>query len=242
DSLQFASIKDINLIFDVLCDLYSGEEEWINGLRFHCIGRFKICPEKNFIEAFMYYNKALDIFNNDSTYCSINIGQIHYDIALCYLKNTMKDSSKYLKSIHLAIESYMKAIEETVAEIELIDIYGNLSNLYRDIGEYILSIQYKEKQVQFIFKYYSSLDDEKCAVCLDSLAFLYEKIENYNDALFNEEKALKILLESIVDRSSWWIIRICKNLIRIYNEQKHDSYSASKYELIKHEYELKDNK
>ncbi|CAF1372597.1 unnamed protein product [Adineta ricciae] len=154
----------------------------------------------------------------------------------------MKDSSKYLKSIHLAIESYMKAIEETVAEIELIDIYGNLSNLYRDIGEYILSIQYKEKQVQFIFKYYSSLDDEKCAVCLDSLAFLYEKIENYNDALFNEEKALKILLESIVDRSSWWIIRICKNLIRIYNEQKHDSYSASKYELIKHEYELKDNK
>ncbi|CAF1036125.1 unnamed protein product [Didymodactylos carnosus] len=241
DSLQFASIADINLIFDIFCDLYPQEEKWINALRFHCIGRYQSWPENNIIAALSYYSKALQTWNNESNYCSINIGQIHHDIARCYSKDVIRNSSMSSKSFNLAIESYIKAIGETTTEIEQIDIYEKLSQLYMNIGDNLNVIQYKELQVQYTLKYYSSIDDEKCAISLNSLAFLYEKIKRYDNALTNYEKALKILLESIVSHSSWWIITICNNLIKIYNEQKDDYNSTLKYELIKNEYVLKDN-
>ncbi|CAF1402628.1 unnamed protein product [Rotaria sp. Silwood1] len=241
DSLQFASIEDINLIFDIFCDLYTQEEKWINALRFHCIGRYQSWPENNITAALSYYNKALQTWNNESNYCSINIGQIRHDIARCYSKDAIINPSMSSKYFNLAIESYIKAIEETTTEIEQIDIYEKLSELYMNISDNLKAIQYKELQVQFTLKYYSSIDDEKCAISLNSLAFLYEKIKRYDNALTNYEKAIKILLESIVSHSSWWIIPICNNLIKIYNEQKDDYNSALKYELIKNEYVLKDN-
>ncbi|CAF4196718.1 unnamed protein product, partial [Rotaria sordida] len=226
DSLQFASIEDINLIFDIFCDLYPQEEKWINALRFHCIGRYQFWPEENTTAALSYYNKALQIWNNESNYCSINIGQIHHDNAFCYSQDAIRNSSMSLKWFKLAIESYIKAIEETTTEIEQIDIYEKLSELYMNIDDNLKSIQYKELQVQLTLKYYSSIDDEKCAISLNSLAFLYEKIKRYDNALTNYEKALKILLESIANHSSWWIITICNNLIKVYKEQRNDYNSA----------------
>ncbi|CAF1536898.1 unnamed protein product, partial [Adineta ricciae] len=178
DSLQFASIENINLIFDNFCDLHSQEEKWINALRFHCIGRYQFWPANNLTEALSYYHKALQIWNNDSSYCSINIGQIYYDIALCYIQDAIRNST----------------LEEAPAELEQIDIYERLSELYMNTDENVKSIQYKERQVQFTLKYYSSIDEEKCAISLNSLGFLYKKIAEYDNALINYEKALTILL------------------------------------------------
>ncbi|CAF1059361.1 unnamed protein product [Didymodactylos carnosus] len=246
------SAEDVNTIFNGLMnDLYPSEK-WLLAVKMGCLARKAQRNLFGFTSALSNYNEAIKIWtkfmNDDELNCSFDIGTIHEHIGGCYYhkKNNLVSAKEHYD---LAISYFQSAIEKVVMDYELMNIHDKLRDVYllkmevsNDKEEKtengLMVIKHKELSIQNMLKCPSS-NDMKAASDMEDLAHIYRSIFRYDDSLINYAKALEIYLQHF--EPDFLNIRlICEQIIKINIEYKYDYHSALRYQLLKHEYILKD--
>ncbi len=247
----YCSLEDRYHILDTLTELFPSEKWVFQAVRYSCQAKHQCEIQKNLDEGLVTYNSALQIWldhlDHTEFNCYIDIGHIHNAIAWYYRTLTEpEDPILSMEHADLSIKYYQSAIENTVADdYELIDIYEELSSLFRDkmkvshdIDDGQLAAKYDELCLQSLLLHYPN-NDLKVGRCREELAEIYKMISNYDAALLNYDRALEIYLLQSTEIDFHSIYGIVDTIIRIYIKYKHDDDSALKYALIRHEHALK---
>ena len=249
-SLSDASLKQITTIFTQLIQFYPNEK-WISAVFYRC--------QVSHLESYndvasrvLAFNKVLDAWlqyiKDDELNCHINCGDIHKQIALCY-QYTARDFKKTAEHLDLAICFYETASEKegNAASFIKMHIYGELAGLYSSKAflrdnmdkDRQLAIKYREKQLELMIAC-KVIYLHQIANVSQQLAKLYEAALDYDMALKHYEVCLNNYLQGTkIDFVS--IPCIIQKIIDIYTEKKNDVPSALKFQLIKHEFNRKEN-
>ncbi len=253
--------SQLEIIFRELGEMYPTETMWISAMKSHCLAIYQQFQEENFHQALSHYEEALKLWspfmNDEELICFVDFGEIHYQIGCCFnfeLKNFNKAKMHYDQSIHfyeLAIskKSSLTNYERIQVYNELALVYERRSRLKRDkIEDYLSKVKYRELYFENIFKCYSPKNTIDAWSTLDNIADTYEYIGQFDLAISYYETALALreglmALEyypKIIHTSENIenLIRIYRNLIKIYMNHKQNYNLALTYQLILYEYEL----
>ncbi|CAF4059940.1 unnamed protein product [Rotaria sordida] len=255
-----SSTDSINLIFDGLIALYPMYKEWILAAQYHSLAnRNGDWEERNVSLLLSYYDKALKCWKKHKNDSDLNIdtsiGKVYKDMAYyyaCYIR----DSEMCLKHYDMAINHLKLALEKEVSKKSIYaqtNIYQILSDTYYAKMERIIdsesknhnnnqshitmTIKYAELCIQHMLKCYE-FPDFKTAKRFKELAKVYESIKDYDNALINYDKALRIYFELVKEISSYFYNTVDK-ILELCAVHKNDHHTKLEYQLLKHEYTLK---
>lgn len=232
-------------IFDMLIQLFP-LEKWISAAKFHfllpkCIPRDEdhgidieqLQPYKKATEMWMEYVDDVEIN------CFVEIGNIHRRIASYYSYFDQETMAK--EYYELAVVCYQCAIENTATEYEQMKINDLLAWVDRsDLENTRTAIEYKKLHLENMLCY-KFTDEFMICDAVESIGKLYKDIKEYDDALMYYDRALSMLLQIKPILPFRKIQNTLKCILKIYHKkQPVDLQSILKYQLIKHEYTIKD--
>ncbi|CAF1447552.1 unnamed protein product [Didymodactylos carnosus] len=250
DDLREIPLMEINIIFNELCKLFPLENDWLEAHRYRCLGiHWREDPSHRAESESIYYEKAIDIWENYKSDSELNvnidIGDIHLEIANCQ----MEDFSSEVKHLDLAIASYILSLDKPMVDKERAEIYGKLSKIYLLKRPYsdmeneacdnrLVSdetkemLKYKNLELQETLKFCKHTD-KKVLELYGNLAHIQKFIGYFDEALVNFEKVNQCCmdLKNETDRH----IRLWanyKSVMEIYRDFKQNYSTALYYQLL----------
>lgn len=179
----------------------------------------------NYDESLKYFNLATDI--NKRT-----IGKYHPDVGMCYnsiglVYKKQGDYEKALEYFEKALEIYSKTFEDN--NYHYIAVYHNIGQMYSDLYDYNIHEEAAKNYIEKAANNHnkalnislSALGEKntKTADCYDNLGQDYLKMGNYELALENALKALKIREAIYNDKNNLDMASSCSNVASIYWKQ-----------------------
>ncbi|CAF3062556.1 unnamed protein product [Rotaria sp. Silwood2] len=250
--------KDMQEIFNALVDFYPNET-WIDATRIHCQAKILQWRFENFYEALELYDEALYkwtlYLEDEEIDCMADIAELEANFAECYRENTMFANMHY----DSAISYYKLALEKETNQEEKMNIYYKMSSVYeakiqacsydedneKDREEKVSTGCNAIRHQEHIIEQLSSqhpINEEKIAqnrLVLGSFCWLIDK---YDEAIQHYSTALEVFLTNVdLKGHSTVLSRTLERLVNMYVNHKHDYQLGLKYQLMMHEYILKEN-
>ncbi|CAM3808440.1 tetratricopeptide repeat protein [Arcobacter cloacae] len=113
-------------------------------------------------------------------------------------------------------------LENTSSDDEKINLYDQISTIFKDIGKYEKALEYLEKTLKI------EEDDLSLAVTYNNISIIYQNIKNFQKALEYQKKSIEIK-EKFLDKNDSELASSYNNLatiyMDIYNYEKALEYS-----------------
>lgn len=247
--LDMASSEDINAVFNALMELCLKEEKWILAVKLYCLAileRERV--DENYAVALSYHRRAINHWqeslhsdDDDDLNCSFDIGQNYYALGQLYRYRIEDPENLSVQYLETALNYYELALKNCSAtDYDRTDIVQKLVKVCCDLGhEHIeKAIKYQEEWLRLMLKEPVLSSKESIANEFQYLAKLHARNYGYDEALANYEKALEMYCLSQTP-SLLSLIDLHRDIIAICIEHKQDFSLALRYQLQKHDYELK---
>lgn len=263
--------------FQVICNIFTelkvlySNERWIEGYELWYMAKYKsqkaVQTQTNLTYLIATCNSTLSLFadylNDDELNCSIDTGNIHFEIGCEYeraLNSSKIDSGRGSSSeqtlgqemvgqhYNQAVRHYENALEKTTTAYDKIQIFSRLVNIYSSTyyyngmndakRNYMIAAEYKKRSIEEMRKH-SFFDNLTIGKQLLDLSFIYDKVGMDDEALNVRIEALGLIPRPCFHmgflEAELYSTLILDNLIRTYTEVKHDYSAASKYLQVKYE-------
>ncbi|CAF2038558.1 unnamed protein product [Rotaria magnacalcarata] len=175
-------------------------------------------------EAKLFYNFALDIFENIRSPTDIDVAKCYHRIgSVC---EAMNDYSTALLRFEKALEMYEKNL--SLHNPILIGLNKNIARVYSQIDNYSKSLWYYEKVLE-INKNIPSTNDSDLASCYVEMALVYKKLGDYLKAISLLEKTISIL-EKDQQSNSTDIATVYNDIGSLYEKLNQNSTALRYFE------------
>ena len=216
--------QEFDAFFDGLLNLYPLEKQWILAIKYHCYAPYSGLDSSKILS---YYEKALSIWqkytDDDELNCHSDLGHLYKAIGN-YYQYQIKDLLAANKQYSLAINHYKIAANKLCTNYEQISIFSCLSSIYQEkmkiendenrIDNCLMAITYREQQIKKL----SSNNAKKSGPLLQNIAYLYQAIGNYDNALDNYGKAIETF-DGDTNESLFEIYKECVHISIEYKQK-----------------------
>lgn len=262
--LEMVSTEDVQLVFDALAIFYPTETNWIGVGKLYCLAMLEFENNDNDYKMVVsYHEQAIAIWqkyylNDVELNCYFNIAESHFALGELFGYSVMdqNDLSVYhwdqaLHFYELALPRCTTVATDYARTSILYKLVRVCSNLLRsaDRERYgSKAITYQKEWTEHMLLQQSIVwSSRQIATQFKKLADIYAAINQYDDALSNYEKAVNLHLSKDMDETEDWtssydLIDLYKNIIKICIEHTRNSDLVLKYQLLQDEYELKISK
>ncbi|CAF1571742.1 unnamed protein product [Didymodactylos carnosus] len=183
--------------------------------------------------------------HDDELNSSANIGKIHQELSYFY-RDKLKDKNLENTHYNQAIKWYSSALEKyNTNPAEVATVYESIAVAYRlkmqiedddKTANALAAIEHQELCMQQLL-IYCSPNRKKVG---DALKELAQTIGLWDEGVTNSQKALDIYIYQNSCYNYDDIVSLCTGIVGIYTHQKGENYApALKYQLLKHEFEVK---
>ncbi|CAF4577242.1 unnamed protein product [Rotaria sp. Silwood2] len=187
--LKIGQFNKAEELYTALLEQASDDSD--RSLIYHQLGWLKD-DQGQYTEAASFYEKALEIKEQNSSEDDLDLSASYNNIALVY--NNMGDYSKALEFYEKSHKIYENALPPN--HPSLATSYSNIGGVYKDMGDYSKALEFYEKDLE-ITKIALPPNHPDLATSYNNIAWVYRNMGDYKKALELYKKAVVILQISL---------------------------------------------
>ena len=260
--VEMVPVEDVNLVCHILADLYPREQQWFNASKLYCMAKLEFENNNDdYCKVVEYHERAIATLQS---YCVhdeeldgyFNVAQSYFALGELFGYSVENQKALSIDYWEKALHFYELALSKSIAvltDYSRVNIITQLVSVCQNLSRNADLINYGKKAIAYQKEWMKLmlLMNPTQSTSLDiargfgKLADMYAGIHQYDDALSNYEKAVDLYLLNENNEIKGHIrfrepINLTREMVTICTEHVQDVALNLKYNLLQHEWKLKE--